>query len=253
MATISTGLGLGDTLDWRSLDFGDLLGGNGLKADGDDFSVGYRRGSADHFTGHGFEYDRHGLLESGTITGYRTVWRGDAAWTIEGIKLDAALVARAAATDWRSDDRAVLQKMFSGNDRFNGGAGDDSFAGFAGRDQLIGGKGDDRLSGGAGKDTLMGGIGYDTFVFDAKLGAKSNVDLITDFRSGRDTIALEDDVFKGLAEGGSVGFGDRVIYDGQRHDLYFDRDGAAGDHYQPVKFAHLANGSHLVAADFVVI
>lgn len=253
MATISTGLGLGDVLDWRRLDFSGLLEASRLKADGAEFSVGYGRGSADHFSGRDLDYDRERMLDTGTVTGLRAVRHGETAWVIEGVKVDAGLVARTARTDWRADDHAVIVRMLRGDDRFTGGDGDDVFSGCAGRDRLLGGKGDDTLSGGSGRDTLMGGVGYDTFLFDAKLDAKSNVDVITDFRSGRDTIALEDDVFRGLAEGGSAHFGDRIQIDAARHDLYFDRDGRAGDEYRPVKFAHLAGDMHIVAGDFVVV
>lgn len=253
MATISTGLDLGDTLDWRRFDFGSLLSGHELKTGADEFSVGYRHGSADHFSGHGLKYGRDGMIESGTITTFRAVFHGETAWKFEGLKLDAGLLARAAATEKRSDDRALIARMLSGDDRFVGGSGDDHLAGFDGHDRLIGGKGDDWLSGGGGRDTLMGGVGFDTFLFEAKLDAKSNVDVITDFRSGRDTIALENSVFKGLEVGDRAVFGDFILYDQSRHDLYFDRDGTFEDTYKPVKFAHLAGGGTLVADDFVVV
>jgi len=67
-----------------------------------------------------------------------------------------------------------------------GNAGRDKLLGGAGGDTLNGGSGNDRLNGQAGNDTLTGGKGRDVFIFNA------GHDTITDFRSGRDSILLDD-------------------------------------------------------------
>jgi Ca2+-binding RTX toxin-like protein len=251
VAKITTDMGYGYALDWRGLDFGDLPGHRKIDADENDFAVSRKKGYSYHFSGDDFRYDSDGMLYAGTVTGFRSIVKGKTAWEATGLKLDAELVARAADTGRRSDALKVFEAALQGSDRFVGSRADDTFAGYAGNDTLIGGKGDDTLIGGAGKDMMMGGAGYDTFVFDAKLGARSNVDTITDFEHGRDRIALDNDVFKGLPEGLSASLGEKLIYDGARHDLYFDRDGG-DDVYKPVKFAHFSSAVTLDGSDFMV-
>ena len=91
---------------------------------------------------------------------------------------------------------------------FNGGAGDDMFTGGTqrdilngggGKDMLVGGDGDDIITGGAGADTLTGGAGADSFRFTSasdsrvlfgKGGAASGFDMITDWATGTNVIAL---------------------------------------------------------------
>jgi Ca2+-binding RTX toxin-like protein/3',5'-cyclic AMP phosphodiesterase CpdA len=74
-----------------------------------------------------------------------------------------------------------------GDDVLEGGIGNDALDGGSGDDELKGGLGRDRLAGGEGDDILSGGIGRDVFVF----GANSGADIITDFRSGQDSIELQ--------------------------------------------------------------
>ncbi|MDJ0619243.1 MAG: calcium-binding protein [Calothrix sp. MO_192.B10] len=89
----------------------------------------------------------------------------------------------------------------AGDDTLDGGKGDDSIYGGLDNDLLIGAKGDDVLVGGdgndvikagLGSDTMTGGAGNDTFVFN-KSWLKGELNVITDFESGIDTIQ-----FKGL-------------------------------------------------------
>ncbi|HYD70232.1 Calx-beta domain-containing protein [Azospirillum sp.] len=74
-----------------------------------------------------------------------------------------------------------------GGDTLFGGQGDDSVAGNLGDDALFGNLGNDTLNGGAGSDTLGGGDGADVFRFNA---ASEGGDVITDFQSGVDRIAV---------------------------------------------------------------
>ena len=118
------------------------------------------------------------------------------------------------------------------------------------------------IDGGAGVDYLEGRGGADSFAFTTALGG-GNVDLIADFASGTDTIALDDAIFAGIGTPGSfdanafvVGSAaldadDRIIYDQATGLLYYDADGnGAGE---AVLFAGVAGLPTLTAADFSVI
>lgn len=94
----------------------------------------------------------------------------------------------------------------AGGDQLVGGNGDDALNGGSGNDTLLGQDGDDDLDGGTGTDTLTGGSGEDNFIFDNALGA-SNIDTITDFAIGRDTIELENAIFVGIGAKGILAAG----------------------------------------------
>ena len=148
----------------------------------------------------------------------------------------------------------------AGDDDALGGAGNDYLAGGDGADYLEGGGGDDGFDGGAGSDMLFGGDGADIFHFTAALGA-DNVDLIVDFVSGSDKIALDDAAFAGLAIGG-LGAGafvigtaaqdadDRIIYNQATGALLFDADGAGGA--DAIQFATVNPGITISSGDFIV-
>jgi Ca2+-binding RTX toxin-like protein len=77
---------------------------------------------------------------------------------------------------------ADVLRGFAGADRLKGGRGDDA---------LFAGAGADDLAGGLGRDRLWGDIGADTFRFGpGDTGAGRARDVIGDFQSGRDRIAL---------------------------------------------------------------
>ena len=95
-----------------------------------------------------------------------------------------------------SDDVSV-----GGNapDRLDGGAGDDHLAGFGGNDLLLGGTGDDVLQGdrgndiivgGKGSDLVYGGEGKDIFKFFASDFTEGELDLVLDFETGQDALAI---------------------------------------------------------------
>jgi Ca2+-binding RTX toxin-like protein len=148
-----------------------------------------------------------------------------------------------------------------GNDVLGGEGGHDRLEGAAGMDQLFGDAGDDTLEGGAGADRLHGGGGSDTFAFAAALGIE-NVDVVLDFQTGVDRIALDQLVFEGLSLGSlnansfrigtaAVDGDDRLIYNPDTGALLFDRDGVGGE--DAVQFATFQPGTSLQASDFFVI
>jgi Ca2+-binding RTX toxin-like protein len=135
--------------------------------------------------------------------------------------------------------------------------------GNAAANRIIGNAGANSLNGGLGNDTLTGGAGGDDFVFTAAPGA-ANIDRITDFRTGVDSIRLENAVFTGLAagtlavtafvqntSGNAADASDRIIYETDTGALWFDRDGTGGA--AKVQFATLNPGLTLSASDFFVI
>ena len=156
----------------------------------------------------------------------------------------------------------------SGREAIAGGPKDDILRGFGGKDALRGEGGDDRLKGGAGADfldggdggdRLSGGRGRDVFHF-ADLPDPGDDDLIGDFRSGRDTIELDHDVFTALP-GGSLEVGmfrvgkakdgdDHILFDGATGTLRYDEDG--NGNADAVTIAIIAGGDRPAHDDIVV-
>ena len=89
-----------------------------------------------------------------------------------------------------------------GLDRLIGGSGDDTLDAGTGDDILFGGTGADRLVGGAGDDRLNGGADADVFAFDFT-GVGADLDTITDFAIGVDTIEI----------GGGIAYADLDVID----------------------------------------
>ena len=125
---------------------------------------------------------------------------------------------------------------------------------------ITGNVGANVLDGGFGADVLTGGAGADTFAFTTRLSSR-NVDEVTDFAVGEDTLSLSSDVFAGLDEGGldrselsynkARDADDRIIYDRRTGELFFDQDGSGGD-FQAVLFARLDAGLNLTQDDIIV-
>ena len=125
------------------------------------------------------------------------------------------------------------------NNTLIAGAGADSITGLAGNDALNGGAGNDTLVGGLGDDQLTGGDGQDRFLFESAIKNGSNVDTVTDFVGGSDTIALAGSVFTALR--GDSDLGDNLwltnssspattrsylVFDPQSGALSYDPDGS---------------------------
>ena len=113
-----------------------------------------------------------------------------------------------------------------------------------------------------GSDILTGGAGADQFVFSTTLGA-DNVDTITDFQAGLDTIVLDASIF--AAPGAGLGSGefranvggiakdanDFILYDTATGALSYDADGNGAG--AAVQFAQLGTGLALTASGFLIL
>jgi Ca2+-binding RTX toxin-like protein len=152
----------------------------------------------------------------------------------------------------------------AGNDTLSGGNKVDRLDGGSGNDRLNGAGGRDTLNGGSGNDTLTGGTDKDAFVFDTALNASTNVDTITDFNVVADIMQIDNAVFAGLAtgtlkaaafrantSGNAADSSDRVIYETDTGNLFFDANGSGAG--GKVLFAKLDAGLALTNADFLVI
>ncbi|WP_075289167.1 calcium-binding protein [Pararhizobium arenae] len=125
----------------------------------------------------------------------------------------------------------------SGNDYINGSAGNDSLSGGSGDDDLVGGSGNDALNGGSGWDSLNGGSGDDIFKFTLVGG--SHYDIIEDFTAADDNISLSKAAFTAITGTSTLSSGqfykstsgvahdasDRIIYETDTGELYYDFDG----------------------------
>ena len=127
---------------------------------------------------------------------------------------------------------------------------------------LLGNNGANTLDGGRGHDVLIGFGGADNFAFTSALGS-GNFDLITDFQSGTDRIALDDARFAGIGTPGAFDAGafvtgaaaadsnDRIIYNSSTGQLFYDADGTGAG--VALLFATLQGNPALTASDFAVI
>jgi Ca2+-binding RTX toxin-like protein len=120
-------------------------------------------------------------------------------------------------------------------DVLRGRGGNDTLRGGGGDDRLKGGNGADLLDGGSGIDRLAGGKGRDVFRL-ADQPDSDAADVLTGFRSGRDTIELDRDAFAALPAGplaagmfrsGKAKDGDdHILHDNATGALRYDPDGS---------------------------
>ena len=142
------------------------------------------------------------------------------------------------------------------------GNGEDNWLhGAAGSDALHGAWGDDLLVGEAGSDTLTGGAGADTLRFEH---LDEGADLIADFVSGTDRLALDNTGF-GIAGTGTLaangvsfvlgaaatGAGPAVIFNAVTHQVLWDADGAGAGGAQAL--ATLVGVTTMSASDFRIV
>ncbi|HEX8258521.1 MAG TPA: calcium-binding protein, partial [Allosphingosinicella sp.] len=157
----------------------------------------------------------------------------------------------------------ALDNEIIGNDGINvldGGDGDDRLVGGGGLDIMKGGDGGDRLDGGGGRDLLTGGAGADHFLFGAPIDGVVNIDDLTDFVAGEDSLHLDRAVFEGIAADGALGeeafhvgaeaadAGDRLIYNQTSGEIFYDADGTGAA--AAILFARVEAGTVLTHLDF---
>ncbi|MDO8975982.1 calcium-binding protein, partial [Reyranella sp.] len=177
-------------------------------------------------------------------------------------KAGPVVVTLAGATPVAVTVNGVVQDTISNIENLIGGSGNDLLTGDGLANRLEGGAGDDVLNGGGGSDVLHGGAGVDTFVFStALLGTDINV--ILDFTSGIDRIALDDAIFAEFAGQSLVGSSafhiggaaqdanDRLIYDSASGTIMYDADGTGAGSAKA--FAALAIGLSLTENDFLIV
>lgn len=145
------------------------------------------------------------------------------------------------------------------------GSAADKLYGNSAENHFRAGGGNDLLSGGLGNDRLHGEGGKDIFFFNTALNAATNVDDIQDFNAAADTIRLENAIFSALAATGTLASGafranttglagdssDRIIYETDTGELYYDSNGSAAG--GGVHFATIVNKVALTAADFFIV
>jgi Ca2+-binding RTX toxin-like protein len=129
-------------------------------------------------------------------------------------------------------------------------------------DTIIGDGGNNVLGGRGGNDILTGAGGADTFLFNTALSASGNVDQITDFAHGVDSIALDNGIFTALADGAlpasafalgtsATDANQHILYDSNTGALYYDPDGSGAA--AAIQFATVTAGTTLTASDFIVV
>lgn len=131
-----------------------------------------------------------------------------------------------------------------------------------GGDTLSGSGSDDVIAGGPGNDTLTGGAGRDTFAFTAAPSASNNLDKITDFTSGTDTLAFSRASFSALSIGqlstaafvqavAAITPDQHIIYNQSTGVVSYDADGSGSG--AAIAVAQLKAGTALTAQDIKVV
>ncbi len=228
-----------------------------------------------------FAIDSLGAGQSVTFS-----WVTSANGSTGGGDVMMALLGQTTLDGAGGDDRIYASQAGLEETLF-GGAGDDVLVGLGTSggtgDVLLGGDGSDTLFGSSGHDILGGGTGADVFFYEDSeglltvaantpfSGAAGNIDTITDFVSGNDSLHVLQSAFAGMALGGLTngisysviagpydgsdagvnlnhGLGQAsFIYSQSDHTLFFDDNGADAG-YQAV-----ADVAQLAAADIVVV
>jgi Ca2+-binding RTX toxin-like protein len=196
---------------------------------------------------------------------------GGADYLSGGTGTDLASYATAKAAVVVSLANPSINKGDAAGDTFNsienlsGSAYNDLVYGNSANNVINGDAGNDIIKGYAGNDTLTGSAGKDTFVFNTALNASTNTDTITDFSVVDDVIQLDNAFFTTLTTLGTLATAafranttglaadssDRIIYETDTGELYYDANGSASG--GSVLFAKLGIGLGITAGDFAVI
>lgn len=153
----------------------------------------------------------------------------------------------------------------SGGNQLYGYRGNDILVGRSGNDLLSGYRGNDNLYGGLGNDRLIGGSGVDKFVFNTALNGSTNVDTIDDFSVISDLMVLENAIFTTIgalgtlaasafrqnASGLAADASDRIIYETDTGNLFYDSNGNRSGGRTLV--AHLDGGLAVTHQDFLIV
>ena len=153
---------------------------------------------------------------------------------------------------------------FANIERVVGSVFNDAMSGNAAGQTLTGYQGADSLWGAGGVDTLWGGAGADRFIF--REAGSANADKISDWASASDKLVLDGSVmtmlgasgnfaaddarFVANSSGTATDANDRVIYQLDTRQVWYDADGSGAG--AKVLIATLQSGATLVAADIVV-
>jgi Ca2+-binding RTX toxin-like protein len=142
-----------------------------------------------------------------------------------------------------------------------------SITGNSGLNIMFGGDGNDTLNGAEGNDILIGGSGADKFLFAAAPGA-ANGDRILDFTSGTDQVVVDGLVHADTGPSGALTASDgrfwaasgavsghdeddRIIYNTDSGDLWYDADGSGDGAAQLIATLHGAPA--LAATDIAIV
>jgi Ca2+-binding RTX toxin-like protein len=177
------------------------------------------------------------------------------------------------ATDFILEASPLSLSGNDGNDSLVGGDGDDTLYGGYGNDSLVGGDGDDYLYGDDGNDFLVGGEGSDRFhaVYERIFNSEYfGVDVISDFETGSDKIALNKSIFTSINSFGGTGFSlseefavvesdadaaistAEIVYNSSNGNLYYNTNGSEPGLGTGSLFATLTGVPTLVATDFLI-
>jgi Ca2+-binding RTX toxin-like protein len=257
----------------------DLLdGGDGddliLGGDDSDFIYGgagvdslYGDGGADYLEGNDGN-DFFYLIDSGDTVVEAAGGGYDVVYAIEnavlGVAADielivfigavTAITGSSAANYIVGNGGASTFSGLGGDDTFIAGGGADILLGGDGADSLYGDDGNDVLDGGAGVDYLSGGAGADIF----RVSDAGSFDLLVDFQSGTDQIALSNAAFSHTASLNFIaGAGAQVatngdstfLYDSSNGRVYYDADGTGAG--EAVFILAVSQGTVFSASDFV--
>ena len=134
--------------------------------------------------------------------------------------------------------------------------------------RMIGNSGSNALNGGPGNDTLTGRGGRDDFTFNSSLNASTNVDRVTDFTVGVDSLVLWWTVFPAFTRCDGLNAPDlapsrlhigasattdshRIVYNPNSGALSYDSDGSGPT--AAVRFATLSPDLALTGDDFRIL